>query len=373
MQNTNPDNARPSKYMPSKLMVVGTRVGAFLMVGMLTAIGVGDALAKPNPRKLKPQSIKIEYSPLVGFDKVRSDVTHFGELEWIGGGVLTSKSKYFGGWSGLTISNGGQSFVAISDAGLWLTAKLNYRDGRPDAVTSARIGPLKALNGKSLRRNRYRDAEAVTLASGTLQRGQLMIAFEQLHRIGIFPIGPKGVLAPKRYVKLPKKIRNSVRGMKGFEAITKLKGRHRGALLAIAERLPDRNGNLRGWLWHSGKPRSFKLKNIDGYDITDVAALEDGGVILLERRFRWLEGLKVRLRYVSAKALRPDTLIAGKVLMAANLTKEIDNLEGLAVHKGPNGGTILTLLSDDNFNSLLQRTLLLQFLWQRPSDKAVRN
>ena len=36
-------------------------------------------------------------------------------------------------------------------------------------------------------------------------------------------------------------------------------------------------------------------------------------------------------------------------------------MEGIAVHRGRGGETIITLMSDDNFNSLLQRNLLLQF------------
>ena len=36
-------------------------------------------------------------------------------------------------------------------------------------------------------------------------------------------------------------------------------------------------------------------------------------------------------------------------------------MEGIAVHRSSSGETIITLMSDDNFNSLLQRNLLLQF------------
>jgi hypothetical protein len=35
-------------------------------------------------------------------------------------------------------------------------------------------------------------------------------------------------------------------------------------------------------------------------------------------------------------------------------------MEGLGIHRSPQGETVLTLISDDNF-SALQRTLLLQF------------
>ena len=36
-------------------------------------------------------------------------------------------------------------------------------------------------------------------------------------------------------------------------------------------------------------------------------------------------------------------------------------MEGLAVHQDAAGKTVITLISDNNFNSFLQRTLLLQF------------
>ena len=40
---------------------------------------------------------------------------------------------------------------------------------------------------------------------------------------------------------------------------------------------------------------------------------------------------------------------------------QIDNMEGLAVRSNDRGQTILTLVSDDNGNTFLQRTILLQF------------
>ena len=50
----------------------------------------------------------------------------------------------------------------------------------------------------------------------------------------------------------------------------------------------------------------------------------------------------------------------GAVLWQADLNCEIDNLEGLSIHRETGGDTVMTLVSDDNF-SLLQRSLLLQF------------
>ena len=44
-------------------------------------------------------------------------------------------------------------------------------------------------------------------------------------------------------------------------------------------------------------------------------------------------------------------------------------MEGLAVHRGAGGETVLSMISDDNFNHLLQRTLFLQFTLIEEGDK----
>ena len=37
--------------------------------------------------------------------------------------------------------------------------------------------------------------------------------------------------------------------------------------------------------------------------------------------------------------------------MEADLNQQIDNMEGLAAHAGKDGETIITMISDDNFNT----------------------
>ena len=61
--------------------------------------------------------------------------------------------------------------------------------------------------------------------------------------------------------------------------------------------------------------------------------------------------------------MKPGSVIKGETLFEADRNYNIDNMEGLAVHRAANGDTVLTLLSDDNFNPL-QRTLLMQFTLQ---------
>ena len=71
------------------------------------------------------------------------------------------------------------------------------------------------------------------------------------------------------------------------------------------------------------------------------------------------------MRRIALGAIKPGALVDGPVLFEVDLGYEIDNMEGLSVHRSADGETVLTLVSDDNF-SPLQRTLLLQFTLAEP-------
>ena len=59
-------------------------------------------------------------------------------------------------------------------------------------------------------------------------------------------------------------------------------------------------------------------------------------------------------------AIKPGALVDGRSLIEADLGYQIDNMEGIAVHRNARDETVITLVSDDNF-SVIQRNLLLQF------------
>jgi len=345
---------------------------ASIVLAALLLLRAAPAEAEGKPEKLvsSPQPMAVHAEPITSFDKLSSGRTRFGKLEWIGGVRLLTEDKMFGGLSGIALDEDGAGFVAVSDAGLWLTGKLTYDNGRPTGMTNVRVGPLKALDGSLLARDRDRDAEAVVLTDGTTARGRLLVSFEQNHRIGAFDIGPDGVSAPKSYIR-PDTRRGRMSALSGFEAIEVLRGgRYKGATIAFAERLHDAEGRHTGWLWAKGKWQPFSLTDIGGFDITEAAALPDGGLMLLERRFRWTEGVKMRIRRIAASDIAPGARLDGEVLLEATMAQAIDNMEGLAVHEDRNGALILTVLSDDNYNPALQKTLLLQFRLEEETAKA---
>jgi hypothetical protein len=332
-----------------------------VVVAALAALS-GHAIAqKPRLDSVRPLAIEISAKPINSFDRPGTSRKQYGRLEWRGGLVLTSTDPNFGGWSGLVLDDAGRRFLSVSDAGTWMSGEITYADGRPTGMKDAKISSLRAIGGRPLSRGRDKDAESVTLASGTLEKGTALIAFESNHRIGRFPIVNGQLSAPAGYLNRPAETPKLSRNA-SFESIGVLKGgRHKGSPIAIAERLTNERGDHTGWLWIDGQPRSFYLADIDEFDITDLATLPDGNVIVLERRFRWTEGVKMRLRLIDGRDIAPGARLEGETLFQADMSYEIDNMESVAAQTNSRGETIITLLSDNNFNSFIQRTILLQF------------
>lgn len=334
-------------------------LGTGLAIGLLLAC-IGYAWAKPDTARLEPHAIEVTSYPIGSFGSADDGARRFGKLQFRGGLVLTSPSVYFGGFSGLVVDPAGDRMLAVSDAGFWLSARLRYRDGAPAAIEAASVGPVLALSGDTLQRRRDRDAEGASLLAGTLDDGEMLIAFEQNKRIGRYRVAGGVPDKPTSYLKLPKDVQ-SVFGNTSLESVTQLTGGpSAGAFVTFAEHKSDGRGNLVGWLFGRGKGRTLRLVDQGGFNVTDLAALPDGGMLVLERRFRWTEGVQFRLRRIAAKEIASGKPMRGEVLLKADQRNAIDNMEGLAVHRTGDGESVLTVISDDNF-SFLQRTLLLQF------------
>ena len=328
---------------------------ACFIMGALTF----TAGAKPLLALSKPVPITITAQPITTFSRSGEPGSTSGKLIWRGGLVLSTDSEKFGGYSGLVLSADGQDLMAISDAGGWLKARLQYSGTRPVGLADAMIGSLMGSDGKPLRRHRDLDAEELALLSGTLSGGEALVSFENFNRIVRYAVTDAGLGRPLEVLQPPPGLRRFSKD--GMEAMTVLKGGpNKGRLVAFSENARD-DGRHTGWIWVRGSAKPLQVVSHDGFSLTAAASLDDGTLILLERRFTFLDGVRMRLRRIEAADVKPGAILDGEVLIQADLSDEIDNMEGLAVHPAPNGDTVLTLISDDNFNTVIQRTLLLQF------------
>ncbi|HEX8525577.1 esterase-like activity of phytase family protein, partial [Allosphingosinicella sp.] len=104
----------------------------------------------------------------------------------------------------------------------------------------------------------------------------------------------------------------------------------------------------------------LRYRPLPGYRITDAAVLPDGRILFLNRRWAFLGGFAAAVAIADSPELRPGTVIEARELAVLGSPLTIDNLEALSVVV-EGGRTVLWIASDDNFNPVLQQTLLLKF------------
>jgi hypothetical protein len=330
-----------------------------LALGLLVLGLPGSAWTQRAPDP--PAQIEISAERLNGFYHVDPTRRQFGLLEFRGGIALTSPFKQFGGLSAIRVEPDGSSFIALSDKGWWLKGRIVYDGTRPAGIADAQMAPILAFNGRPLASIGWYDTESIAQDGGTLYVG-----IERVNRIVKLDFGRDGLLARARPIDVPPAVRG-LPNNKGLEAMVFVpRGLPLGGtLIAISERGLDRAGNNLAFLIGGPRPGSFTIKRSADFDISDAALLPSGDLLVLERKFSWSVGLFVRIRRIRLADVQPAALVDGQVLLEADLGYAIDNMEGLSVHRGPGGETVLTLISDDNF-SALQRTLLLQFTLAEP-------
>jgi hypothetical protein len=331
------------------------------LIAFAWLIGAMPAATQTSPSAALPLAIEIRAEPITGFDIRDSSRRQFGLLEFRGGLVLRSSDKNFGGLSAIRVAADGAHFIALTDKGWWFRGRLLYAGTRPSGIADAEMAPILGADGKPLAARGWYDTEAIAEDGATLYVG-----IERVHQIVRFNYGKEGLLARGRAITLPPGLR-SLPSNKGIEALVFVpKGLPlAGTLIAISERGLDKAGNISAFLIGGSTPGAFAIKRGSSYDITDAALLPGGDILLLERRFGWASRLAVRVRRIALGEIKPGALADGAVLFEADLGYEIDNMEGLSVHRAAGGEIVLTLVSDDNF-SAVQRTLLLQFTLAEP-------
>jgi hypothetical protein len=329
-------------------------------LSVVACLAIAPAFAdKPPAAPGRAMSVKITAIP-IDFDREHPDQKQFGKLIYRGGLNLFANSSFFGGYSEMIIDPTGTTLLAVSDAGTWLRATVDYNGREIKGLSNAVLGPLLGKDGKPLVDDQERDSEGMTLIDGTPTKGMAYISFERHHRIDRYPFDTERFGPPTGSVPLPSGTKRMSRNS-GLEAITLMHtGPLKGALIAFAENLSDKNGNLQGWLIGGPRQGSIAVKRLEGFDITDSAELPDGDLLILERRFRYSEGIKMRIRRIRADEIKPGAVVTGEVLLQATDNLNIDNMEAIGVHRR-SGETVITIMSDDNF-SPLQRTLIMQFM-----------
>jgi hypothetical protein len=343
----------------------------FLMSGAigLSTIAVpllarAQSATEPPPKPLPPDeysvtapvSIEVNVRPIASFD--RSDRTHlrFGSLEFRSGLALTSRFPAFGGLSGLRLDAKGERFISFSDKGNWFTGRIVYQGREMTGLDDVEAAPMLGSDGRPITARGWFDSESIALDGRFVY-----IGLERVNQVLRFDFSKGFTRSLGEVVQLPPAARK-LPFNKGLEALVFVpRGLPlAGTLIAMSERGLDANGNLIAFLVGGPTPGQFSVRRTNSFDVSDAVLLPSGELLLLERKFSLLDGVGIRIRRIALASVAPGAVVDGPSIFDADLGDEIDNMEGIDAHVTPEGDTVLTMVSDDNF-SMIQRTLLLQF------------
>lgn len=326
------------------------RIGCLLLVWLAAAIVPASSSFAEDKARL--QSVVLA-SRAIQLDSDDPERQRVGRLTWRGGIEITSPSSRFGGLSGLLVSADGARLLAVSDTGRWWTAGLRYDgEGRLIGLEDGRMARLRDLDGDALSKKRWRDAESLA----ELADGSILVSFEHKHRIWRYGADGGPLSTPPTAWPKPKGLGDAPDNS-GLEALAALAD---DDLLALTEDQENGTGKV-GYLWRGGAWSRLTYLPEANFKPTGASRLPGSDdLLVLERAYSLLGGVRVRLVRLAAGDIRAGAALRGEELARWNQSLTIDNFEAVATRRGPDGETLVYLLSDDNFNQL-QRTLLLMF------------
>ncbi|TVR06193.1 MAG: twin-arginine translocation pathway signal [Salinarimonadaceae bacterium] len=333
-----------------------TRRGVLAFGGTAVAATLLGGSSRAQTRGVTPISPRVDRLPW--FYARDHSARRFGALTFRSGVEINDPYPFFGGFSGLWRSPDGGSLLAVSDNGDWFSADIRDDGEGISGLDSAAMAPMLDARGRPLGMTEHFDVEALDVADGVAY-----VAIERTNALMRFDLREGGITVRGEELPAPPEMRTWARN-KGPEglAVAPPASPVAGALVVIAERSrPGADSPTQGVIVEGDRHGVFEVARSEWFDITDIEFLENGDLLLLERRYRIFRDIGARVRRIPGETIRPGALLDGPVIFEAGARHQIDNMEGLASHRAASGELVLTMISDDNF-SILQRTLLLEFV-----------
>ena len=253
-------------------------------------------------------------------------------------------APWFGGFSGLEVSDDGTAFTAITDKAQLVSAQIRRKpDGQIDAVVAHSPTALRNSEGNP-RSARFDDTEGLAIAPN----GTIYVALESPPSAARYDTATAHAYTLPR----PRSFWHAYRN-KSFEALALSP---KGELVMLSE-LPSVPRNpMRVWTWDGRTWQSKRTyPQTDGFMPVGADFGPDGRLYVLERKFARI-GFRSRLRRFNWT----DSALTQEEALIETSVATHDNLEGVSVWRDSRGQLRATMISDDNF-LWIQRTEIVEY------------
>ena len=311
---------------------------ALLLFALLAPLP-GSQLARPAPDLTQQLDV-------VPVPNVRSG-ERFGALTLTEAWDISSVHHEFGGMSGLALT-GERAFLMVSDIGYRLRFAL-APDGRALANRFAKLPPPRP----GYRGKHHYDGEAVAHDPAS---GRYWTAMEGTGQVWSFAADDVRTLRTRQAAF------ESWPDNGGVEALARLPD---GRFIGLSETAGP-SGRREGVLFAGdpGNPKTaatrFFYDTRGQGDVTDVAALPDGRVIIVHRLLGWSPVFTTSIAIADPRGLKAGATLTSRSIAVIRDSRLAENYEGAAVAEGPDGLS-LWLVSDDNLQDW-QTTRLVRFV-----------
>jgi hypothetical protein len=316
---------------------------------LLLALGLGACAPSAADPPIPDQWRTVEFSAR----PVELGAERVGRLVFRGGLDLDSDGTGLVGLSGLEVLEENR-LVAVADDGDWTEARLVLDEtGALIGVADVRTAMLRDERGEPFANKRSGDSEGLA----QLPDGRLAVSFEQTQTIRLYDLNRDGPFGAAQAGPRLQNVRRLPRNV-GLEALA---ASDDGALIVGAEGSGGETSLWRAPLEASEPaPVAARYRPSPGFSLTGLDRLPDGGYVAVERFYAPVIGARARITRFTDEALREGGTIQGEELALIAPPMPVDNFEGVAAVRMPDGATRLYIVSDDNFSER-QRTLLLAF------------
>lgn len=325
--------------------------------------GLRKASCPAGVSREEPRTVPLAYSvvSLQGINPGRKSV---GALSFVGGFHITTTDTGFGGWSGLDMLDDGR-LLAVSDDGRFLWIDLAADGLTP---TGLHMSEMRDTNGKPFPTKIAGDAEGLAIYNGLA-----IVSFEGDPRVMAYDVTTCGAAARAAPVGWSLKTAFANSGLKvdpnaGVEglAITddgfliagvekQAKGESPLSIRPL-EAIPEFNFRI-----GAKSPELVGLDQVSqGDDVRLFSLHRSSSAPLSSNAITVIETVLTRDKTTSGRAGQAFSIKSSLILAQMNILLTIDNYEGIAARRMPDGRVRLYIISDDNFSGR-QRTLLMTF------------